>query len=201
MPSLDHIAVAAATTEEGAVHLAASLGLPPGPGGRHAVMGTHNRLLGLEDGLYVEAIAPDPEAAPPGRARWFALDDFEGQPRLSNWVLRCEDLELVVAANPDAGRILALERGPFRWRMAVPDDGRLPFGGCFPALMQWDTAPPALPSSGLRLERLILRHPEADALRTRLGALVSDPRITVEPGPAAALAARFATPDGPRDLL
>jgi len=40
------------------------LGVPFQPGGRHDVFGTHNALLGLADGLYIEAIAIaiDPDA-------------------------------------------------------------------------------------------------------------------------------------------
>lgn len=37
--------------------------------------GTHNRCLGMEDGIYLEVIAVDPEAPPPSRPRWFGLDD------------------------------------------------------------------------------------------------------------------------------
>ena len=52
--------------------------------------------------------------------------------------------------------------------MAVPADGKLPFDGCFPALIQWEGAlhpARALPESGLRLTRLEIAHPQADALR------------------------------------
>ena len=181
------------------MHVAACLGLPPGPGGRHAAMGTHNRLLALDGGAYLEAIAVDPEAPAPGRPRWFDLDRFEGQPRLSNWVVRVDDLDAALDAFPEAGEPLALERGGLRWRMAVPADGVLPFDGCFPALIQWETDPPALPASGLTLDRLELHHPQADALRARLADLIDDPRIAVARG-GPALVAGIGAPDGPRVL-
>lgn len=41
----------------------------------HPQFGTHNRCLGMEDGIYLEVIAVDPEAPPPSRPRWFGLDD------------------------------------------------------------------------------------------------------------------------------
>jgi hypothetical protein len=40
-------------------------------------MGTHNRLLKLGEGFYLELIAIDPQAPPPGRPRWFGLDRLE----------------------------------------------------------------------------------------------------------------------------
>ena len=57
------------------------LGVAPGPGGAHARMGTHNLLLRLGESVFLEVIAPDPAAAPPGRPRWFGLDDVAA-PRL-----------------------------------------------------------------------------------------------------------------------
>lgn len=200
---LDHLAVAAADLASGAAHVEAALGTPTVPGGQHAAMGTHNRLLSLGPDTYLEAIAIDPAAQPPGRPRWFDLDNFEGGPRLSNWVLRCENLNAALSLSPPGSGVpMALARGDLRWRMAVPEDGRLPFDGVFPALIEWEGAAhpaPRLPDAGLRLRRLILRHPLPDALQAALAQLTSDPRIAVEPG-APGLTAEIDTPAGPRLL-
>ncbi len=134
-------------------------------------MGTHNRLLSLGD-LYLEVIAVNPAAPPPGRPRWFDLDRFSGPPRLTTWICRCDDLPAALAAAPPGtGTPMALARGDFRWEMAVPDDGRLPFDGVFPALIRWHGAlhpAPLLPDHGLRLSRLEVTHPQAGALRAAL---------------------------------
>jgi hypothetical protein len=45
---LDHLVVLAATLDEGAAWCEATLGVAPGAGGRHALMGTHNRLLRID---------------------------------------------------------------------------------------------------------------------------------------------------------
>lgn len=199
MTAFDHFALSAATLEDGCAHVAHCLAHDMGPGGQHALMSTHNRLSGLGPGEYLEVIAIDPDAPDPGRPRWFDLDRRSGPPRIGNWILRCDDLDARVAQHPEAGRILSFERGAFRWRMAVPDDGRLPFDGCFPALIQWDTPAPVFADAGLRLTRLTLRHPRAADLGEVIKSLTRDPRIAVENGPLA-IVAEVSTPNGPRTI-
>ena len=45
-------------------------------------MGTHNRVLGMAGGMYLEVIAIDPDAAAPERPRWFGLDEPAMRERL-----------------------------------------------------------------------------------------------------------------------
>ena len=100
------------------------------------------------------------------------------------------------------GEIVALERGDLKWRMAVPPDGHLPFDGCFPALIQWDSPTPpgeTLPSSGCTLESLTVAHPEADRLHQRLAPYLMDARVQFQPG-SAHLEARLTGPAGPVTL-
>jgi len=199
---LDHLAISAETLDEGCEWLSAAIDAEPVPGGQHARFGTHNRLLGLSKGLYLEVIAVDPDAPAPGRARWFDLDRFSGAPRLTNWICRTDDLEAAEAALPDMGPQVALERGDLKWRMAVPEDGRLPFDNCHPAIIQWDCpAHPAtmLPDHGIALRRLIVTHPEAQSLEARLEGHLNDRRIVFETG-AKGLRAEFDTPGGCRFL-
>ena len=200
----DHFAVAGMSLDAATAHTQDALGVGLVPGGQHALFGTHNRLLGLEDGLYLEAIAIDPDAADPGRARWFDLDRFEGAPRISNWIARVDDLDATLAALPlDIGEPVRVTRGALQWRMAVPGDGILPFDGAFPALIQWecDTHPAdMLPVSGCRLRRFTVSHPEAEGLQELLGPRLSDARVRIETGPVSALSAEFDTPSGRRVL-
>jgi hypothetical protein len=185
---LDHIAVAGKTLAEATAHVEAALGVSLQQGGEHAVFHTHNTLLGLEDGLYLEAIAINPAAPLPERPRWFDLDRFSGQARLTNWICRCDDLDATLAALPEGyGAPVSLQRGDLRWRMAVPVDGVLPFDNCAPALIEWegDAHPAArLTASGARLAKLTVTHPDADALRRILAPHLSDARVNFETGPA-----------------
>ncbi len=203
MMRLDHIAVSAASLEEGAAFVEERLGVTLAGGGQHPHMATHNRLLGLGD-LYLEVISADPSAPDPAWPRWFDLDSFAGPPRLTNWIMACDDLDAEVARGPQGvGQPVALSRGEFRWRMAVPATGRLPFGDTFPALMQWDgTAHPAarLPDAGVRLTRLEVVTPFADEVREALAGRFDDPRVAIVLGAAKALRAEFSTQAGPRWL-
>ena len=202
MLTLDHLAVAASSLDEGREAVETALGLTLQPGGRHTHFGTHNLLLGLEDGLYLEVISIDPEAPRPSFPRWFDLDRFSGRPRLGNWICRTEDLAAFVARYPRAGRPVALSRGDLRWEMAVPETGVLPFDNLFPAVIRWHgAAHPAnrLANSRCRMTRLVVSHPEAGALSEELAPVFGDRRVVFEPG-AAALRAEFETPSGPRVL-
>ena len=199
MITFDHIAVAGETLAAATAHVEAALGVPLQQGGEHAVFHTHNTLLGLEDGLYLEAIAINPSAPAPERARWFDLDRFEGPPRLTNWICRCDHLDTTLAQLPEGfGAPVDLQRGDLRWRMAVPRGGVLPYDNCAPALIQWiGDAHPAerLMQQGCRLTGLEVRHPQADALEALLAPLLDDGRITFTNG-TAGLSAQFTTSKG-----
>ena len=76
--AIDHVVVAARTLDEGVAWCKAQLGITPGPGGKHAFMGTHNRLFSIQSvqfpRAYFEIIAIDRSAPAPRRPRWFDLD-------------------------------------------------------------------------------------------------------------------------------
>ena len=204
MNALDHLVIAAPDLETGTVWFTDRTGLRLAPGGQHVTMGTHNRLLGLGEDAYLEIIAIDPDAAPPAHPRWFDLDRPLDATGLRTWVVRCDDLDAALAvAPPGSGVARDFARGDLRWRMAVPENGRLPFDNLFPALIEWQTEAhpaPRLPDSGARLRELTLIHPRADALRVALSAVLDDPLVSVRMGGRQAMAATLDTPTGPREL-
>ncbi len=202
---VDHLIVAADSLEAGAAWCEATLGVVPQPGGRHAPMGTHNRLVNLSSEAfprcYLEIIAIDPEAPPPGRPRWFALDERPpGPPALWHAVARSTMLDMhrwgLIHKRCDPGLPLAMARGDLRWQILVPPDGRP--RPALPTLIQWDgAAHPAerLPDQGLRLRHLVLDGLPAaprEVLRLRgvKGALDGPPRLV----------ATIDTPRGPVTL-
>lgn len=203
--ALDHVVVAAPSLDEGVRWCEATLGITPGPGGRHGLMGTHNRLFSIAGpdfpDAYFEIIAIDPEAPPPGRARWFGLDaiDLSGGPRLVHWVARTVAIDEALGAwrelGIDPGRAVEASRdtptGRLSWRIAVRDDGRLLAGGAWPTLLEWGASThPArtMPSSGVSLRAMTLRRLPRATLQAR-GVSIAD-----DEGPA--LTAEFDTPRG-----
>ncbi len=180
----DHLVLATRNLDTGAAWLEDLLGATLAAGGKHARMGTHNRLLKLGAGFYLELIAVDPQAPPPGRPRWFGLDHLElpaDRPRLIHWVARSDDIARDAAAcGEGATEILAMERGEFRWRIAVPPDGNPPGDGLLPTLIQWDVPfHPAdrLPDADCRLMKLEAFHARPQVLRARLAALGLAPNL------------------------
>lgn len=171
---IDHLVIHASTLAQGAAWCERTLGVTPGPGGTHPLMGTHNRLFALGHGAYGEIIAIDPEAPQPARARWFEMDDPVRQqaaaqmPRLTHVVVQVSDLDAALAACPvDVGHATAASRGDLRWRITVRADGALPEGGMVPTLIAWQGTHPTerMPDSGVRLAALEFAHPEPDRIR------------------------------------
>lgn len=200
MLTLDHFAISTTALDTGAAEIEQALGVALAPGGQHAAMGTHNRLLSLGPEEYLEVIAIDPAGSAPAQPRWFDFDNFAGVTRSTTWICRCDDLEAALAAAPEGvGTPWDLARGDLRWRMAVPGDGKLPFDGLFPALIEWqgDAHPaPRLPDAQVRLKALHLISPQADALRAALAPLIDDPRLQIRDGAAPAMQAVLSTPSG-----
>ena len=202
--NLDHLAVVCRTLEEGTSYVEAVLGVEMSPGGRHGAMGTHNMLLSRGPAAYLEVIAIDTDAPQPAYPRWFGLDHYNGPPRMMNWICATDNLEDALDAAPaGSGTPLEFSRGDMTWRMAVPDDGFLPYDAAMPALIEWDTDQHPnhlLPDHGLRLSRLDVFHPEAGDLINAFPALHSLDQVAVRDGPEKRLIASITTPEGMRVL-
>ncbi len=211
--TLDHLVVAARSLDDAAAWCERTLGVASQPGGRHAGVGTHNRLVGLAGGAfpgaYLELIAIDPDAPAPAAPRWFDLDDaalaaaVADGPRLVHWVARTDDLDAACAAlrglGHDVGRAVSAgrdtPRGPLSWRITRPLDGSRPARGAVPLLISWGDRHPCddLAASTVSIERVTLGGVSA-AVADVLGVALDE-----TPG-AAPLAVRLSTPRGPVEL-
>lgn len=209
--AVDHLVVAAATLAQGVAWCESTLGITPGPGGQHALMGTHNRLFKIANSAfpdaYLEIIAIDPDAPPPGRARWFGLDAaalherIAEAPRLVHCVARSAMLDMHrwglinVGCQPgdpvSAGR--DTPQGRLQWQILLRGDGSLAHGGALPTLIQWQGAHPAasMPDSGVTLSSLALR-----GVPERARAVLRLRGVVYAAGPGPALRATLATPLG-----
>lgn len=211
---IDHLVVAADTLDHGVQWCEATLGVTPGPGGEHAQMGTHNRLIRVATSdyplAYLEIIAINPAARPPRGKRWFDLDDptlqheIRHQPRLVHFVARTTGaaaaLNALTALGIERGALVAAERatsrGMLRWQISLRRDGQRLFYGGLPTLIQWGEVHPAdtMPDAGLVLQSLHVTHPRATDLRAAHAAIGLQGVIIEEGAPN--LAAKLATPAG-----
>ena len=178
--SLDHVVLACANLDAGTVWLEQKLGVPLAPGGKHLGFGTHNRLLQLAGGAYLELIAPDPSQGKVSQAMPFGLDlSCPKLPTLIHYVCSTPNIETCLPQLfyvPGIAR--AMKRDQLQWKIATLGSGPLPLGGLLPTVIEW---PPnvhpskTLPHQGVSLLRLSLAA-DADLLK-RLQAVLNDLRI------------------------
>jgi hypothetical protein len=207
---LDHLVIVTAVLEEGIDFCEKTFGVKMVKGGEHVRVGTHNYLLALDGGIYLEVIAINPDAGPLSCPRWFGMDipeqrkHAEEGPFLATFVARTKDIVQAVEALPELGPVRDMQRGTLEWQITIPDDGGLVEGGTVPTVIQWPEGihpTRKLPPSGCRLERLEIGHPEPLRLRemwSRIG-LREDDGLSIQEtsnGGRPFLAARIATPNG-----
>lgn len=186
---LDHLVVVANSLDEGGAWCEATLGVTPGPGGEHPLMGTHNRLLRIDSAAfprtYLEIIAINLEAYyahRTGAKRWFDMDNAQIQtrvaqngPQLIHWVASVPDIaaagQTLAAQGVDRGSAIQASRmtpnGLLQWQITVRDDGQRLFDGCLPTLIQWGDVHPThnMPHNGVTVQALNIAHPAADQLQ------------------------------------
>jgi Glyoxalase-like domain len=178
----------------------------PRRGGKHVAMGTHNSVLRLGDGIYLELIAIDPDGIKPDRPRWFDLDrpsmraSLVERPRLIHWVARCADIEAARKISPsDHGLVYTMTRASYSWRITIPDDGHLPGDGLIPTLIEWagERHPAdALADPRIGVVTMAAAHPEPASIRAALSSLGLAEMLKVTYAQTPRLAAMLRTPRG-----
>jgi hypothetical protein len=210
MLELDHLVIAATDLDAGEAWLTERLGVPLVPGGQHIGWGTHNRLLALGGGTYLELIAIDPSQPDPAAPRPFMLDDpaqrsrLKRAPRLVHWLVRSDGIDADIARLKYlTGPATPMTRGALRWRITLPTGGHPPGDGLLPTVIQWDVPPadrPAqrLPEAGVKLAGLAIRG--ARAIVERRPAVSAPVPIewieSADPDEPGWLRASFETPRG-----
>jgi Glyoxalase-like domain len=222
---IDHLVIVAHTLDQGVAWCEATLGITPGPGGEHALFGTHNRLFKIATPAfthaYCEIIAINSIAAHAHKIwakRWFDMDNpalqaaVTVQPRLVHFVgstpavqVACEAL---AALGIDRGAVVQASRatpgGLLQWQITVRGDGQRLFHGALPSLIQWgapDAAEPLLlhPRNSLPRSGVTLRSLSVThpeaAALQTAYAAIGLPNIAIAPGPAN-LSATLHTPKG-----
>jgi hypothetical protein len=186
--ALDHVIIAGPELDMLRSLVEERTGVRPIPGGVHPGHGTHNALVGLGQERYLELLAPDPEQGGGAFADTIA-HLLEGA--LHTWCVRAGDADAAARRVLEAGatprRLPMSRRRPdgseLAWELVFVDHH--PFGSLVPFFVDWRGA--AHPARSLRddlsLQRLELRHPDADGLRAFLERLGGVPEpVVVAPG-------------------
>jgi len=211
MLKLDHLTIIAPTLAEGVAHVRACLDLDVPFGQRHAYMGTHNHLLQLGDGVYLEIIALDPDGSAPNRKRWFGLDDqnkvradWDAGHRLRGWVARTNDIDAVLAGREAIfGRKVGLPMDAPTFDFAIPDDGALPMDGAAPSIIDRRGKPRSMANIadlGARLRSFRLEYPDVATVSALYQELDVDRAPTIVKGTALRYRAQIQTPAGLKEL-
>ena len=211
MLQLDHLTVVAPDLAEGVAHVRRCLDLDVPFGQRHLYMGTHNHLLQLGDGIYLEIVALDPAAPPQPRRRWFGLDDprqvradWDAGRRLRGWVARTDCIDTVLTGRGDMfGQKVALPHDAPAFDFAIPDGGSLPLDGLLPSIIDRWGRPRSMATIahlGARLAAFTLEHPDPASIRTLYRDLAIAGAPTVISGVRPRYSAQIETPAGSRVL-
>ena len=208
-PRLDHIVIGANTLEQGVAYVKEIMGVEMPFGGVHRQMGTHNHLMKLGEGVFLEVIAVDPDGNLTAGPRWYGLDDpfvrvrIARQPMLLTWVVNTTGIhELLNRANISFGKPKRISRGALSWDFGMTDDGRMIAGGMLPYVIQWHTdVHPASKMAGLgcRLQGLEIHHPFPQWIEAALASIDALELVTIQALPKHAepyLTANIETPNG-----
>lgn len=201
---IDHLVLAVPDLVAAMDRIESDWGVRPAMGGKHVGRGTHNALLSLGDGPYLELIAQDPEQEPGAASARFGVDQLTG-PLLRTWAMKAPDIEALVAraraAGYDPGDISAMSRalpggGLLEWKLT----SKAGLAGVLPFLIDWGNSPhPSRTSpAGCTLVSLTIEHPDPAEIRRALAALEID--VPVFEGPEPRLHAEIATPNGLKSL-
>ena len=176
-------------------------------------MGTHNCLMQIGCGAYLEVIAINPDAPTPDRPRWFCLDDpavrsaLNQQPSLLTWVVRTKDISTSLQQTKFSfGNVEAMSRDDLQWLITIPPSGDLLQGGAVPMLIQWQSrVHPVgeMAELGCTLEKLEIHHPQPaliTAVLKEIGALRLVEIQALPDGSYPYLVACLRTPLGSRTL-
>jgi len=187
---IDHLVFAAPELSQGVAATERRLGVRAAMGGKHPG-GTHNALLSLANGAYLEIIAPDPEyGGPPAPHPW--LDGLT-KPRLVSWAAKAPEIECRVAdaaaAGHPIGRVSAASRqlpdgAVLHWTFTYPPPAA--GHGIAPFLIRWEPGqhPSETSPGGCELVELRGEHPDPERVGALLRAMEIDLLVGEGPRPA-----------------
>ncbi len=206
---IDHLLFAGDDLEEIVGEVLAKSGVRARPGGRHVGQGTHNALIGLGAGRYLELMARDPRGDEGGSGAYRRSLAYLREPALHTWCARVDDMGGLL----DRARSSGLSTEHMEGGRTTPDGARLTwtvvavtghgYGGLVPFFIDWQGSPHPSLSLGreLALTGLTVAHPDDVGLAALLHALGGPvPDVAVEHSSAPRISAGLTGPAGPFTL-
>ena len=150
MHKLDHIVFGAFTLEEGTKFVENKLQAKLSDIGYHKDMGTHNRVIRINDQVYLEVVAIDPKNRNLKKRKWFNLDNSNLQSKLKNspqiigYVIENDDINITKYYDI----YIEASRANYRWKFAMPTyqnkflDNDIVEAGIIPSLITWESEKP-----------------------------------------------------------
>jgi len=165
---IDHIVLAVPDLEEGILWIEKKLGVRPIYGGQHQSEGTHNALLSLGRGCYLELLAIDFSNKKVNAPRWMGID-LINEPIITRWAIKSENLEKEIRflknvnsllGNHKTGSRAKTDGSILKWQLSIPLPE--PKVEVTPFLLDWGDSvhPTASLESNCELISLNLYHPE-----------------------------------------
>ena len=150
MHKLDHIVFAASTLEEGTSFIENKLQVKLSDIGYHKDMGTHNRVVKINQSVYLEVISIDPNSVITKSKRWFNLDcpklqsHLKKTPQVIGYVIESDDKKILKYYEP----FFKSSRGKYKWQFSMPSTKSNNLvdqsyqNGIMPSLIKWENQKP-----------------------------------------------------------
>ncbi len=204
---IDHLLFGAPDLELGIQTIQDRLGVQAACGGQHPGVGTHNALVSLGPGTYLEIIAPDPQQDVPAVRIPYGLGSLQA-PCLITWALRPHSWSTYLAQLKTLGidnQVQTRSRTrpdgeQLRWRstkLQMPTKvDQADLTGLIPFAIDWQT--PSHPSTTapgeLELKSLTLQSPDLNQLQHAAATL--DLPVRTEQADKPGMVAMIGTPAG-----
>ncbi len=206
LDNVDHLVYAVPNLKKAITELKKRLGVEPVIGGHHRSQGTHNALVHLGKGCYLEVIAPDPDNDTFSGQRWMGLD-LISKPCITRWAVKTNNLNrdraYLSVVDPQLGTLKGGSRkkpdgSKLIWKAttALPD----PAVELLPFVIDWkggDHPTKSLPQV-CKLVELRSTHPTPFMIETAIHSLNIDMKLGV--ADEVSITAVIQTPDGTVEL-
>ena len=199
---IDHLVYCVPDLQKGMDEIEKQFGVAPVYGGQHLTQGTHNALLNLGEGSYLELLAIDPKNDSISDPRWMGIDLMK-KSKMTRWAIKSVDFEQEISilkkANFELGKALTGSRKTststlLNWQMSLPLPS--PEVEILPFILDWKDSihPTENLNPKCRLLEIRATHPNPELIQKTLVSLEAE--IKIERSNSISLVAKIKTPNG-----